>query len=304
MELEKKGPEFSNEINRNGDSSDLLVTASSHPLSVCLKITEKCNFNCPHCVSSSSSKSFGGLPISDIKKMLQTLRAHRVPKINFSGGEPFIRKDFMDILEYASELGFETRITSNGSFINKEKAEYLKAKNIPVEISLDGTEDVNDVLRGKGTYRVATRAIKLLKQNHANVTINCTIQKVNYQKLGGIVRLAEDMAVEKIHFIFVRPQGRAKDLDDVCLDSSEREFVYEQIEQFKRETNLSLGLLDLARDAKTFVLIEANGDVVSQGKDEESDLPAGNILRDDFAKMWQNTELFDHIAHYKRYMNH
>ena len=127
---------------------DKLKVKLSNPLSLCWQITKKCNYNCPFCLSGQ--QKLYELPLEKIKEIIDILAAANLIRIDFTGGEPMMRKDFMEIIKYASSKGIETLITSNGSVYSDEIAKTLLETNTLLLISLDGDEKTHDKSRGKG----------------------------------------------------------------------------------------------------------------------------------------------------------
>ena len=85
--------------------------------------------------------------------------------VNIGGGEPTVRPDFWELLDYAVEHHVGVKFSTNGFRITPERAERLAATDyVDVQISLDGaTAEVNDAMRGQGTYDAALRAMANLQ---------------------------------------------------------------------------------------------------------------------------------------------
>ena len=98
--------------------------------------------------------------ILDVVDQLKKLGS---PSIYISGGEPFIRKDTVDIIEYIASQGISVITNNNGTMLSDEQLERLsKIKRLTINFSIDGPEDVHDKIRGKGTFRKTTETIKKL----------------------------------------------------------------------------------------------------------------------------------------------
>ncbi len=84
---------------------------------------------------------------------------NKVFQFSIGGGEPFVREDFMDLLDYAHEKGIVTCVSTNGTMINDEIARRLDHKLVYIQVSLDGASpESNDAIRGEGSFRKALRA--------------------------------------------------------------------------------------------------------------------------------------------------
>ena len=104
------------------------------------EITNQCNYSCEYCIfSSTGKKPRGELSFEQCIQTIEQLKQEGFNYIKFTGGEPFMRDDFLDILSYAQSQGFSFDISSNASFINDEISQKLSFLNINfIHISLDG----------------------------------------------------------------------------------------------------------------------------------------------------------------------
>ena len=94
------------------------------PLSVCWQITTKCNLNCKYCISNSNMSGDYGLSTEKAKEIINQLGRIGVNRLDFTGGEPLVRKDLCEVMEYATnELGFHWGMTTNGILLNDKNIE-------------------------------------------------------------------------------------------------------------------------------------------------------------------------------------
>ena len=98
--------------------------------------------------------------------MIDELERMQVFYVNIGGGEPTVRPDFWDLVDYATAHRVGVKFSTNGIKITPERAESLAASDyVDVQISLDGaTAEVNDAVRGPGSYATALRAMQNLAQ--------------------------------------------------------------------------------------------------------------------------------------------
>jgi mycofactocin radical SAM maturase len=135
------------------------------PICLTWELTYACNLECVHCLSSSGQRDPRELTTTEAKAVLDELQALQVFYINIGGGEPMIRRDFFELLEYSIGLGIGVKFSTNGAFIDAAKAERLAAMDyLDIQISLDGTDALtNDAVRGDGSYDTAIRAMEHLR---------------------------------------------------------------------------------------------------------------------------------------------
>jgi MoaA/NifB/PqqE/SkfB family radical SAM enzyme len=130
-----------------------------------------CNLECTHCINASGPKHpwLKILDSATVKRYLQEAEALGVKEIYFTGGEPFLHGDILDLLRFSLQVA-PTTILTNGTMINAEMAEALSvlAQQTPysleIRVSMDDIDPVrNDSIRGTGTWAKAVKAIKTIQ---------------------------------------------------------------------------------------------------------------------------------------------
>lgn len=189
------------------------------PLVVSWNVTLKCNLKCPHCYINATDRELPDELSTDAAKMLihQITEVSR-PLLILSGGEPLLRKDIFELIQYGKERGLRMAMGSNGMLIDDDVARRLKKAGIEtVSISLDSTTpERHDEFRGvKGSWNRAIMAIKALKNNDILVQVNTTVTQQNYDDIEDIMTLAEEFGVENFHLFFLVPTGRGVKIEDI-----------------------------------------------------------------------------------------
>src|SRR5690348_15543646 len=123
------------------------------PICLTWELTYACNLACVHCLSSSGRRDPRELTTAECKAVIDELERMQVFYVNIGGGEPTVRKDFWELVEYATAHHVGVKFSTNGSRITPERAEWLRGSDyVDVQISLDGaTAAVNDRVRGVGS---------------------------------------------------------------------------------------------------------------------------------------------------------
>ncbi len=89
-----------------------------------------------------------------------------------TGGQPFLRKDLFEVLDYATKLGLNTSIITDGRLLDDEAFAQIVKNKTRISVSIDGAQETNDAIRGKGAYKAAVALIeKLVKENLLNVLV-------------------------------------------------------------------------------------------------------------------------------------
>ncbi|SCX02057.1 radical SAM additional 4Fe4S-binding SPASM domain-containing protein [Lachnospiraceae bacterium YSD2013] len=137
--------------------------------SVQFSLTNRCNLQCKHCIASATGMA-GEDPLStdDIKAIIDKLVSCRVKTIILSGGEPLVRKDFLEILRYIKKADkkIEISLMTNALLITESNVREIVDCVEDVDISLDGyDEETCRRIRGKNVYGRVLKSIELLQKN-------------------------------------------------------------------------------------------------------------------------------------------
>lgn len=188
-------------------------------------ITRGCNLNCVHCyagaIGISREKELSG---DQAVAVIDDLAEFGSPVILFSGGEPLFRPDLMDLAGYAVNKGMRAVISTNGTLIDRQKAEALKEIGLSyVGVSLDGMEEVNDRFRRKkGAFRDALNGIRNCQEAGLKVGLRFTMNRSNIGEISSIFDLLENMDIPRVCFYHLVYAGRGSALIDQDLSHAER----------------------------------------------------------------------------------
>ena len=159
------------------------------PFLLVFHITGRCNLQCVYCYASSYDRA--DLKIEEVQDVLSQAARLGTRHVILSGGEPLLHPDFYEIAEYAKELRLKVHITSNGTMIDEIAAEKLRSLDVNVTISLDGScAEVNDPLRGEGTFRLAINSIDNLINSCVYTSMRMTLVKQNVNDVRNYIELA------------------------------------------------------------------------------------------------------------------
>jgi radical SAM protein with 4Fe4S-binding SPASM domain len=209
----------------------------SAPLFVIWEVTGACNLRCKHCLSDSGRSKQNELNTSEAKRLIDTLEMMKIFNINFSGGEPLIRPDIFELLEYASEKKMGIELLSNGALITPEVIKKLENTNIfSVQISIDGLKNTHDAFRGiKGSFKRSINAIKLLKNANYGLSISSAVTRQNIDEIPEIIDSAIDLGANSYKTTLFMPTGRGKNnVDDLILTPHDvKRFTFMLLEKKK-----------------------------------------------------------------------
>ena len=193
------------------------------PICLTWELTYACNLSCVHCLSSSGRRDPRELTTEQCKAIIDELQRMQVFYVNIGGGEPTVRSDFWELVDYATEHQVGVKFSTNGVKIDKKVAARLAASDyVDVQISLDGaTAEVNDAVRGPGSFAMAVRALEnLAEAGFRDAKISVVVTRHNVDQLDEFKALADRYGAT-LRITRLRPSGRAVDIMIPDYSSSE-----------------------------------------------------------------------------------
>jgi mycofactocin radical SAM maturase len=278
------------------------------PICLTWELTYACNLACAHCLSSSGRRDPRELSTAQCEAVIDELQAMQVFYVNVGGGEPTIRPDFWHLLDYAVAHQVGVKFSTNGVRIDRRRAEFLAGTDyVDVQVSLDGaTAEVNDAVRGPGSYAMALRALENLATagfSDAKISVVCT--RHNIDQLDAFAALADRYGAT-LRLTRLRPSGRGADVwDDLHPLPGQQRQLYDWLRAHGESVltgdsffhlagfGESLPGLNLCGAGRVVCLIDPVGDVYACPFAIHDEFLAGNIVADGgFAKVWRSSPLF------------
>ncbi|WP_415840358.1 mycofactocin radical SAM maturase, partial [Nocardiopsis gilva] len=293
-------------------SGTRLVDHFEHGLSspICLtwELTYACNLACVHCLSSSGRRDPHELTTAEARAVIDELAAMQVFYVNIGGGEPTVRPDFWELLDYATTHHVGVKFSTNGVKITDTVARRLAANDyVDVQISLDGaTAEVNDAVRGPGSYATALRALDhLAAADTGGVKLSVVVTRHNIDQLDALLGLADRYGAT-LRLTRLRPAGRGarvwnelhptpaqqRALYDWLLDHGQRVLTGDSFFHLSAYGHALPGL-NLCGAGRVVCLIDPLGDVYACPFAIHEEFWAGSV-RDPggFTRVWRSSELF------------
>ena len=168
------------------------------PLSALVELTHACNLQCQHCYLPRPAMP-EELSTGEWRRVLGELARAGCLFLTFSGGEPFLRRDWFELAEHARSLGFALRFYSNGTLVTVEAADKLASlRPLGVDMSLLGacatTHD--DVARAPGAFERMTAAIRALRARNVPVLLKAVLLRRNVAEHEAMRRLAGELGCD------------------------------------------------------------------------------------------------------------
>ena len=243
------------------------------------QVTKMCNINCEFCCGADKSKKDSTL--EEIKIVIDKFGKAGVDRIVLTGGEPLIRKDIDEIINYIYNKGINVYLSTNGYFLNEHIDVISKCVDC-IGLPLDGytTELSEEMTRKDSQLDVTLNSLKLIKEKNKNIItkVGTVVSKINYDTLD---RLGELLYKDKIFAPDVwrlyqfTPLGEGKKVKNkFYITDEEFDEVVKKIKNRFPEKNI--GSLSNAESNDTYIFIAPNMEIVGLSDDDYISL--GNAL--------------------------
>jgi mycofactocin radical SAM maturase len=282
------------------------------PICLTWELTYACNLSCVHCLSSSGRRDPRELSTEECKAVIDEMQKMQVFYVNIGGGEPTVRPDFWELVEYAVSHQVGVKFSTNGVKLTPERARWLAATDyVDVQISLDGaTPEVNDVVRGPGSYDTAIRAMTNLRDaGFKDFKLSVVMTRQNVGQLDQFAEIADTYGAQ-LRITRLRPSGRGADVWDELHPTAEQQLeLYDWLvghgekvltgDSFFHLNALGsdpLPGLNLCGAGRVVCLIDPVGDVYACPFAIHEEFLAGNV-RDGggFEGVWTSSPLFEKL---------
>lgn len=273
--------------------------------------TNQCNMYCSHCYREAGKKAYDELDTAEARKLLQEIASAGFKIMIFSGGEPLMRSDIIELVSYASSLGMRPVMGSNGTLLTRGLAmELKKAGLMGIGISLDSISYVkHDGLRCyPGGWKEALRGMENSKAAGLPFQIHTTVLNWNRDEITSITDLAVEMGAVGHHIFFLVPTGRGANIAEDSLSTMEYEELLSRLldkqsqvkieikptcaPQFMRiakQKGLNLRFSKGCLAGTSYCIISPTGNVQPCAY---LNISAGNIRETPFDRIWQESKIF------------
>jgi mycofactocin biosynthetic radical S-adenosylmethionine protein MftC len=293
--------------------TDLFELGLTSPICLTWELTYACNLACVHCLSSSGRRDPRELTTAECKTVIDTLQRMQVFYVNIGGGEPTVRPDFWELLDYSTAHQVGVKFSTNGIKLDAAAAGRLAASDyVDVQISLDGaTAGVNDAVRGAGSYATATRAMaNLAAAGFRGFKISVVVTRHNVSQLDAFKQIADDHGAQ-LRLTRLRPSGRGADVwPELHPTSAQQRELYDWLTRHGDQVltgdsffHLSpygkpLPGLNMCGAGRVVCLIDPVGDVYACPFAIHQNFLAGNVREPGgFEAVWQASPLFAELRH-------
>ncbi|MCR4289960.1 MAG: radical SAM protein, partial [Candidatus Scalindua sp.] len=272
-----------------------------------------CNLTCSHCLVNSSPNEDRGLSTESIKNIIDEAAVLGTSRFYFTGGEPFMRKDIFELIDYVcNQKESELIILTNGTLLKGETIEKLQKfdkKLLKIQISLDGSKpEINDPLRGKGSFNLIVEGIKNIVGAGYSPTITTVVANSNIDDIPETTKLLALLGVKTHHLLWAHKRGRITDNGNNSIPpidkvievtrkvkevAGESGISVDNHDSYKFRANSNRGTrYDLGNACYDSVCVYSNGDVYpSASFAGHAGLRCGNVLDNTLREIWENSNM-------------
>lgn len=188
----------------------LELNKKNGPKLLMLSPTDYCNLSCKTCWRLKMDATFNQPSFNFLKKIIKEAGMIGVKKIDLTGGgEPFVRKDILKLMELVKKYKMVGSLTTNSTLIREtDIRKIVKIEWDEINLSLDGsTPEINDYIRGDGVFEKVLEAIKNFQQikeesgsQNPTLRLTLTLTSVNINDVPNYIKLARKLDVRNINF--------------------------------------------------------------------------------------------------------
>lgn len=278
------------------------------PICLTWELTYACNLACRHCLSSSGRRDPAELSTAECFGVVDELQRLGVFYVNLGGGEPMLRRDFFDIVEYSTAHDVGVKFSTNGTYIDPAAARRLASMDyLDIQVSIDGaTAAVNDHVRGQGSFATARTAMdNLAAADFGAFKISVVVTRQNVDQLDDFRAVADEYGAQ-LRITRLRPSGRGADTWDELHPTQQQQrdlynWLLDRPDVLTGDSFFHLNALgseqlpglNLCGAGRVVCLIDPIGDVYACPFVIHDEFLAGNV-RDQggFTGVWKGSDLF------------
>ena len=195
------------------------------------ELTYACPLQCPYCSNPVDYAKYADeLSTYDWKRVLSQARKMGAVQLGFSGGEPLTRRDLVDLVSHARELGYYSNLITSGYGLTEEKIVQLKTAGLDhIQVSIQAsTQELNDHIAGTTSFNYKKDVARLVKKHGYPMVLCVVIHRENIHQMLQILEMAEELGADYLELANTQYYGWAHVNRDLLLPTKEQ---FEQAER-------------------------------------------------------------------------
>lgn len=271
-------------------------------------ITQRCNLRCKYCLVDASEETENPLSLSEVEAILREAKALGAKRFYVTVGEPYLLPNIREVFELIMDHGHLIVLT-NATLISEDT--YVPPpKNSLFQVSLDGTEEINDLLRGKGSFKKALKGIRILMERGHRPVVATVVTKINLENIPELTSFLGDIGISHHHLLFLHLKGRALNkefepdpseifpfIDKAIEIGKEKEVIVDNYEAFSSRLVEPQGMKkDLCHAGVEMITIGPEGELYPcPSMVGEEEFVFGNVRQKNLKELWENNPHLEKI---------
>jgi len=283
--------------------------AVERPFGLLAELTYGCPLHCPYCSNPLDLAAYRDeLTTEEWQRVLAEAGELGVLQLHLSGGEPLLRRDLLDLVHSASELGLYTNLITSALGLTSRRAEELRTAGLDhVQISIQAEEAaLSDHIAGTPSFELKLAAARLVKELGWPLTLNVVLHRQNIDRIAGLLALAEELGADRIELAHTQYYGwgllnrdallpsraQLERADGVVRAAHERlqgrmEVIYVLPDYYGRYPKPCMGGW-----GRRQLTVLPNGDVLPCPTAQTLPLPRASVREHSLAWIWAESPLF------------
>ncbi len=215
-----------------------LSKANTPPRWLLAELTYACPLQCPYCSNPLDYTKFNSeLTTKNWKRVLKQAREMGAVQLGFSGGEPLVRPDLVELVEYARHLGFYTNLITSGYGLDEAKILELKTAGLDhIQVSIQASsQELSDFIAGTQSFEHKQEVARLVKKHGYPMVLCVVIHRQNIHQMQAILEMAQTLGADYLELANTQYYGWAHVNRDVLLPTKEQFDEAEKIAQAFKE---------------------------------------------------------------------
>ena len=266
------------------------------PISVLVEVCYTCNEKCIHCCVDEHKNT--GLTLKQYEILFDQMVSAGTFFVILTGGDPFTRKDFMDIVRAARKRRISVTIFTNGTLVTQKdilEMAVLYVQDVHVSIYSTDEKIHDSITRVPGSFRKSIATIRSIRAAGIKVRIKCPLMRLNADEIDNLKEMAISLGA-KIQFTTIITAKNNGDTSTHNLQMSEQQLLATVNDQ------AIIGSADPfvhSRDELECIPCDAifNGGAIDPSGNvypcNQWRISGGNILKEDFGKIWKDSKVFN-----------
>jgi pyrroloquinoline quinone biosynthesis protein E len=280
------------------------------PFGMLAELTYACPLHCPYCSNPLNLADYSNeLDTEEWQRVLAEARALGVLQLHLSGGEPLQRRDLVELVASARDLGLYTNLITSALGLSRRRAEELKTAGLDhVQISIQADEkSLSDRIAGTPSYERKVAAARMVKALNWPLTMNVVIHRHNIDRIGRILDLAEELGADRIELANTQYYGWARRNRAALLPSrAQLDRAEDVVRAARRRLDGKMEIIYVIPDyyskfpkpcmggwGKNQLTVTPNGNVLPCPAAHTLELPRATVRERSLARIWNESSLFN-----------